>query len=174
VATLNQREDRLKFETLQTSTILHTTTTILLQIIFKSNPPKRFEKFKYFLHAAISSNTLCAKIWKANTCYYPMDFGLHPGPFVIITLLVPPLHQTKLCSHAKSERNDHIITMPSTLASPCHCSSPPLSGHAHHVNKAHHTQPRTLVPSLAEDTHGPTVKSAPITPRVSMKARPHQ
>jgi hypothetical protein len=58
VATLNQREDHLKFETLQTTTILHTTTTILLQIIFKPTPPKRFEKFKLFLHAAIVSNTL--------------------------------------------------------------------------------------------------------------------
>jgi hypothetical protein len=57
VATFKQREHNLNFETLQTSTILTTTTTILLQTLFKSTPPKRFAKFKIILHAAIMSNT---------------------------------------------------------------------------------------------------------------------
>jgi hypothetical protein len=57
VATLKQSVDHPHFETLQTNTIFQTTTTILLQKLFKSTPPKRFENFKYFLHAAINTNT---------------------------------------------------------------------------------------------------------------------
>jgi hypothetical protein len=60
VATLNQREDHPHFGFSQNNTILSTTTT-LLQILFKYTPPKRFAKFKQKFHAAISSNTLQAQ-----------------------------------------------------------------------------------------------------------------
>jgi hypothetical protein len=46
VATLKQVVDHTHFEISQTSTILHTTTTTMLQILFKSTPPKISEKFK--------------------------------------------------------------------------------------------------------------------------------
>jgi hypothetical protein len=61
VATLKQREDHPHFEISQTYTILHTTTTILLQTLFESTSPKRFSKFKQSVHGAIWSNT-----WQAG------------------------------------------------------------------------------------------------------------
>jgi hypothetical protein len=45
-------------------------------------------------------------------------------------------------------------SMPAIMPLSCHSSSPSLSGHLHHVSKLPHTLLRTLVPSLARDTHG--------------------
>jgi hypothetical protein len=76
VATLRQSVDHTHFGILQTSTILTTTTTTLLQILFKSNPPKLNQKFQTFFLSAILSNTL----WASHR-YMPMlDFGGGPSP----------------------------------------------------------------------------------------------
>jgi hypothetical protein len=48
----------MQFVILQTTSKLTTTTTILLQIIYDSNPPKFIQKFQSGVLAAISSNTL--------------------------------------------------------------------------------------------------------------------
>jgi hypothetical protein len=90
VATLKQREDHPHFETLQTSTIFQTTTTILLLSLFKNTPPKRIEKFEYFLHAAILSNTLQALFQFSVTAYYTMVSCLNPFLCVIISSLHAP------------------------------------------------------------------------------------
>jgi hypothetical protein len=94
VATLKQKVDHTHFGFSQTSSTLHTTTTIMLQTLFKSTPPKRFANFKYLSHAAISSNTWQAGICFLHTCYYPMNFCLNQRQTLIITVLLSLLDQT--------------------------------------------------------------------------------
>jgi hypothetical protein len=44
--TLKQNQDYVHFEILQTNSILSTTTTIMLQLLYKITPPKFIEKFE--------------------------------------------------------------------------------------------------------------------------------
>jgi hypothetical protein len=60
VGTRDQSEDHVQFEFLHFTTILITTTTNLLQILFNSNPPNFIQKFQSFVLAAIYTNTWCA------------------------------------------------------------------------------------------------------------------
>jgi hypothetical protein len=60
VETLKQIQDHMQNEVLQFNSILTTTTTNILQIIYDYNPPKRFAKFKNIYLAGNSSNTLLA------------------------------------------------------------------------------------------------------------------
>jgi hypothetical protein len=80
-------EDHLNFEILQIFTKLTTTTTILLLLIFQHIPPKRFEKFKKNLHAAISSSTWQATFQNCDTSHYPLVFGLNHFNLVMMLLM---------------------------------------------------------------------------------------
>jgi hypothetical protein len=53
VATLKQKLDHTHFEISQTNSTLHTTTTIVCQILYESTPPKFISKFENFLLVAI-------------------------------------------------------------------------------------------------------------------------
>jgi hypothetical protein len=53
VGTRFENEDHVHFGFLQNHSNLTTTTTILLQIIYNSNPPKFTQKFQIKSHAAI-------------------------------------------------------------------------------------------------------------------------
>jgi hypothetical protein len=53
VATFKQILDCAIFEILQINSNLHTTTTIVCQIIYESTPPKFTAKFENSFHAAI-------------------------------------------------------------------------------------------------------------------------
>jgi hypothetical protein len=57
VATMKQKQDLTHFDILQINSILSTTTTLMLQILFVSTPPKRITKFKSFSLSAIFTNT---------------------------------------------------------------------------------------------------------------------
>jgi hypothetical protein len=56
VGTRFENEDHVQFGFLQTTSNLTITTTILLQIIYESNPPKFIQKFENISLAAIVSN----------------------------------------------------------------------------------------------------------------------
>jgi hypothetical protein len=61
VATLEQKVDHPHFGISQINSTLHTTTTIVCQILIESTPPKISTKFENSLLVAISSNT-----WQAS------------------------------------------------------------------------------------------------------------
>jgi hypothetical protein len=69
----------MHFGFLHFNSILTTTTTNLLQILFKSNPPNFTQKFQSFVLAAISTNTLCAPVCQLNTLQNPAGLCMnHP------------------------------------------------------------------------------------------------
>jgi hypothetical protein len=74
---MKQIQDHATFGFFQINSPLQTKTTKMCQTLFESHPPKSLAKFKILVHAAISSNTLCAPICQLSTPLYPADLGLN-------------------------------------------------------------------------------------------------
>jgi hypothetical protein len=77
VATFKQIQDYAHFEFLQTNLILHTTTTIVSQILYESTPPKIIAKCQNSSLAAIVSNTWQAQFYQLHTPFYPAYLSLN-------------------------------------------------------------------------------------------------
>jgi hypothetical protein len=110
---------------LQINTILTTTTTSILQIIYEYNPPKIFSNFKYYFLSGISPNTL-----QAGYIIVPMlSFGgdlVQPWPSSdVLETLFTLQHQYHLLSAPPLDQIDESMTMPwHGMASPCPLSPP--------------------------------------------------
>jgi hypothetical protein len=112
VATLKQKLDHTLFGFLQTTSILHTTTTIVFQLLYESTPPKIFAKFKNYSFSAITTNTLCAPFHQLHTCYKPVGFCLNLLAQVITHTLHNPLDQAMPLHHCSKDQNDQCQAMP--------------------------------------------------------------
>jgi hypothetical protein len=95
VATFKQILDCAIFEILQINSNLHTTTTIVCQLIYESNPPKFITKFQNKSLEAIWSSTLCAKPCQLNTCYKLLGICLNHHAQVSFHTLLEPLDQSQ-------------------------------------------------------------------------------
>jgi hypothetical protein len=85
----------MHFVILQANSIWTTTTTILLQINYDSNPPNFIQKFQNGVLAGIMSSSWCASSGYIETSHKLLDQSLNHRPYVIPGTPLTPLHLAK-------------------------------------------------------------------------------
>jgi hypothetical protein len=116
-------------------------------------PIKGFGKIQNFSLSAITSNTLCAILWKVHTLFYLLVFRLHHHTNDHHWPLLTPLEQSRALVPQYHERNDQNLTMSSPHANTMPSSALALSSDPHLVYWLALNLLCTLVPSLAKAEH---------------------
>jgi hypothetical protein len=157
---LTEKQDHTLFGFLQTSTILLTITTTILQMLYDYNPQKFNQKFKNLSLAAILSNRLCAPFYQLHTCYNPVYFCPNHSSLLSIGTFLHLLHHcstrdiivwakyctTKSCRACMTHTHAQSLSGQLPCAQPCHLSSPHSTGPTgtrQRQRHAPHRPPRT-------------------------------